>query len=158
MGFLSRLDIPMSGMMAERLRADVIAQNIANANTTRTAEGGPYRRQLTVMAENKPYANIDTSKNIPFGSVLALTMKERMMKKMAGVQVVEIAVDETPFTPVYDPTHPDSDENGYYYKPNVDLAEEQMDMMAATRSWEANNAIYEGLMSLSQKALTIGRG
>jgi flagellar basal-body rod protein FlgC len=158
MGFLPSLDIPVSGMMAQRLRGDIIAQNVANAQTTRTEEGTPYRRQVAVFAENKPYKNIDTTKHIPFGSVLKLSREERYKKKMSGVNVEEVIKDETtPFTPVYDPSHPDADENGYYYLPNVDIAEEQMDMIATTRSYEANNSIYEGLVSMAQKALTLGK-
>lgn len=144
--------------MAQRIRADVIAQNVANATTTRTADGTPYRRQLTVFAEYKPFANIDTTGPIAFGSVLRLSLEERRARKLAGVQAVEIVEDDTPFTPVYDPTHPDANEDGYYLLPNVDIAEEQMDMLATTRSYDANYAIFEGMVSMAQKALTLGRG
>ena len=126
MAFLSSLNIAASGMAAERLRLDVISQNVANAKTTRTEDGTPYRRQVVLFSENK------------------------------GVLVTEIVEDETPLTPVYDPTHPDADENGYYYLPNVDVAEEQMDAMAATRSYEANLAVLNAVKSMAQTALSIG--
>ena len=133
MAFLSSLNIAASGMAAERLRA--------NAKTTRTEDGTPYRRQVVLFSENKG-----------FNSVLEETIAKRKEKiaggvpantvsatKDKGVLVTEIVEDETPLTPVYDPTHPDADENGYYYLPNVDVAEEQMDAMAAERR-EINGA------------------
>jgi flagellar basal-body rod protein FlgC len=144
-------------MMAERIRADVIAQNVANATTTRTEDGTPYKRKMTVFAEYKPYTNIDVHKPIEFGSILKQSLEERRAKRYEGVQAVQIVEDQTPLTPVYDPTHPDANEEGYYYLPNVDVQEEQIDMLAATRAYEANYAIFEGLVSMSQKALTMGK-
>jgi flagellar basal-body rod protein FlgC len=145
-------------MVAQRVRMDVIAQNVAGATLTRTADGTPYRRQITVFSEYTPLSNIDPGSPVEFGSILSQTMAERRAKKLAGVQAVQIVEDQTPFTPVYDPTHPDADESGYYYLPNVDVQEEQIDALAATRSWDANYAIFEGLVSMSQKALLIGKG
>ena len=156
MAFLSSLNIAASGMAAERLRLDVISQNVANAKTTRTEDGTPYRRQVVLFSENKG-----------FNSVLEETIAKRKEKiaggvpantvsatKNKGVLVTEIVEDETPLTPVYDPTHPDADENGYYYLPNVDVAEEQMDAMAATRSYEANLAVLNAVKSMAQTALS----
>ena len=153
MAFLSSLNIAASGMAAERLRLDVISQNVANAKTTRTEDGTPYRRQVVLFSENKG-----------FNSVLEETIAKRKEKiaggvpantvsatKNKGVLVTEIVEDETPLTPVYDPTHPDADENGYYYLPNVD-----MDAMAATRSYEANLAVLNAVKSMAQTALSIG--
>lgn len=154
MAFLSSLNIAASGMAAERLRLDVISQNVANAKTTRTEDGTPYRRQVVLFSENKG-----------FNSVLEETIAKRKEKiaggvpantvsatKNKGVLVTEIVEDETPLTPVYDPTHPDADENGYYYLPNVDVAEEEMDAMAATRSYEANLAVLNAVKSMAQTA------
>ncbi|MDR0804805.1 MAG: flagellar basal body rod protein FlgC [Oscillospiraceae bacterium] len=155
--FLSRLDIATSGMAAQRLRSDVIAQNVANAETTRTIDGTPYRRQVVVFAEIRPYKNIDPDK-ITFGDALKLTLKERLQKKLGGVKVTQIVEDQTPLTPVYDPTHPDADEDGYYYLPNVDVAEEQMDLLATTRSYEASASVYEGLLNMALRTLNLGRG
>lgn len=78
-------------------------------------------------------------------------------EKQEGVLLTKIVEDETPPTPVYDPTHPDADEDGYYYLPNVDVAEEQIDMLAATQSYTANLTIFNSMKSLAQKALTIGQ-
>ena len=178
MAFLSSLNIAASGMAAERLRLDVISQNVANAKTTRTEDGTPYRRQVVLFSENKG-----------FNSVLEETIAKRKEKiaggvpantvsatKNKGVLVTEIVEDETPLTPVYDPTHPDADENGYYYlnlstgKMTVgwekinnkwyyfqgNVAEEEMDAMAATRSYEANLAVLNAVKSMAQTALSIG--
>lgn len=159
MAFLSSMNISASGMAAERLRMDVIAQNVANAKTTRTADGTPYKRQVVLYRENKGFDStldeviakrkhmIET--NGRAGSIPAAKNK--------GVLVTEIVDDPTPLTPVYDPLHPDADENGYYYLPNVDVAEEEMDALAATRSWESNLAVLNAVKSMAQQALSIGQ-
>lgn len=161
MAFLSRLDISLSGMMAQRLRMDVISQNVANAETTNIGDGTPYRRQITVMGENLPYKNIDTDptrlKRGEFGRILSMTLEERRERMLGGVKVMEVVEDETPFTPVYDPSHPDANEEGYYYLPNVDVQEEQMDALAATTSHNANYAMYDAMLTMTKKALTIGK-
>lgn len=169
MSFLSSLNIPVSGMSAQRLRAEIIEQNVANATTTRTSDGTPYVRQVTVFSEEKSYDNIDITgfinKNThtlmkgdsTFGSVLELTLRERNAYTGSGVVVSSIEEDTTPLTPVYDPTHPDADENGYYYLPNVDVAEEELDFVAATNSYTANVTIFNSMKKMLQKALTIGQ-
>ena len=169
MAFLSNLDIAVSGMSAQRMRLDIIAQNIANASTTRTSDGTPYVRQCVVFSEQNQYENVSVkdfvqrrSQNLAteqsgFGSVLEMTLAQRRERKGAGVVVSEIVEDETPLTPVYDPSHPDADEDGYYYLPNVDVEEEQMDALAATNSYDANLTIFNSMKSLAQKALTIGK-
>ena len=163
MAFLSNLDVAVSGMIAQRTRADVIAQNVANAETTRTADGGPYVRQCVVFTENISYDN-DRDSLIEFRSMVAERLNE--LKPLAGkpdefkgegVLLTEIVEDPTPATPVYDPSHPDADEDGYYYLPNVDVAEEQIDMLAATQSYTANLTIFNSLKTLATKALTIGQ-
>ena len=156
MAFLSNLDIALSGMMAQRLRLDVIAQNVANATTTRTAEGGPYVRQNVVFSENKTFKNIDMSDRKSFKDILSMSLAERQEKQYSGVVVTEIVDDPTPPTPVYDPTHPDADEDGYYYLPNVDVEEEEIDALAATQSYESRLTIFNSMKALAQKALTIG--
>ncbi|MDE6725860.1 MAG: flagellar basal body rod protein FlgC [Ruminiclostridium sp.] len=168
MSFLSCLDIPTSGMSAQRLRAEIIEQNVANATTTRTSDGTPYVRQLTVFSEEKAYDNLDImgfiNKNThtlmrgdsTFGSVLEMTLRERNAYTGTGVVVSSIERDPTPLTPVYDPSHPDADENGYYYLPNVDVAEEELDFVAATNSYNANVTIFNSMKKMLQKALTIG--
>ncbi|MDE7280336.1 MAG: flagellar basal body rod protein FlgC, partial [Ruminiclostridium sp.] len=145
-----------------------IEQNVANATNTRTSDGTPYRRQLTVFSEEKAYDNLDImgfiNKNThtlmrgdsTFGSVLAMTLKERNAYRGTGVVVSSIEKDPTPLTPVYDPSHPDADEDGYYYLPNVDVAEEELDFVAATNSYNANVTIFNSMKKMLQKALTIG--
>ncbi|MCL2696921.1 MAG: flagellar basal body rod protein FlgC [Oscillospiraceae bacterium] len=161
MAFLSYLDISVSAMAAQRLRLEVIQHNVANASNTRTASGDPYRRQVVVFGENRPFKNMQPGKNYVknpnFGSILEMTMAQRRERQMAGVQVMRIAEDPTPFTPVYDPSHPHANEEGYYYMPNVDLATEQIDALAATRSYDANLTIFDELKNMATRALTIGR-
>lgn len=151
------MNISVSAMLAQRLRMDVIAQNIANADTTRTEAGGPYVRQVTVFQENVSYTKI-RKPVLEFSTVLKNNIVQRRNLRFEGVQVTQILKDPTPPKPVYDPSHPDADENGYYYLPNVDVAEEQMDALAADNSYQANLTIYNSMKSMAQKALTIGRG
>lgn len=167
MGFLDCLNIPTSGMTAERLRLELIGQNIAFSKVTRTSDGTPYTRQVAVFSEEKEYNNLDIKgfinrkintlpANKAFSSVLQLTMDERNAYTGKGVVVSEIWQDDTPYTPVYDPSHPDADENGYYYLPNVDVEEEQMDAVAASNSYDANLTIFNSMKKMAQQALTIG--
>ncbi|MBP5605638.1 MAG: flagellar basal body rod protein FlgC [Ruminiclostridium sp.] len=166
MAFLGNLDIAVSGMIAERARMDVIAQNVANADTTRTANGGPYIRQNVVFTENRTYhRSPDLSLSaIEFRTVLGQRLEalrglagRGRTQNMQGVLLTQVVEDQTPPTPVYDPTHPDADEDGYYYLPNVDVAEEEIDMLAATQSYSANLTIFNSLKAIANKALTIGR-
>lgn len=163
MSFLSNLDIPVSGMIAERTRLDVIAQNVSNADTTRTEDGTPYVRQMVVFTENKRVVNSRDS-GIVFRSMVADRLNELRglagkVREFAGegVLLTQIVEDQTPPTPVYDPTHPDADEDGYYYLPNVDVPEEQIDALAASQSYTANLTIFNSMKALAQKALTIGQ-
>lgn len=170
MGFLNNLDIAVSGMSAQRLRMDIIAQNVQNATTTRTADGTPYRRQVVVFSADEGYNNLNIREfvhrkvhNIPnedigFGSVLEMTLSQRRERTGRGVVVSEIWEDPTPFTPVYDPSHPDADEDGYYYLPNVDVEEEQLDALPATNAYNASLTIFNSLRKMAQQALTIGKG
>lgn len=168
MAFLSNLDIAVSGLMAQRLRMDIISQNVSNATNTRTMDGTPYVRQMVVFSEDSKYDNLDirdfihrktnsiVKANMPFSSVLQMNMSERNKRTGHGVVVTEIVEDETPLTPVYDPSHPDADEDGYYYLPNVDVAEEQYDWIAATNSYTANLTIFNSAKKMAQQALQIG--
>ena len=169
MGFLNNLDIAVSGMSAQRLRMDIISQNINNATTTRTADGTPYRRQVVVFAEDDGYKNLGIREfidrkvrhlpgdNTSFSSVLEMTLSQRRERATNGVVVTRIWEDPTPFTPVYDPTHPDADEDGYYYLPNVDVEEEQLDALPATNAYNASLTIFNSMKTMAQRALTIGR-
>lgn len=153
----SAFRIATSALTAQRLRMDVIANNVANAETTRTEEGGPYQRQQVVFVANQnnsfttflSSARSDTSTN-EVQSADSLTL--------AGVRVEEILTDDSPGNRVYDPNHPDADEKGFVTYPNVNLATEMTDMLSATRSYEANVTVFNSLKAMALKALDIGRG
>ncbi|MBS4979927.1 MAG: flagellar basal body rod protein FlgC [Lachnospiraceae bacterium] len=147
MSFLSSFDISASGMTAQRQRLDIAAENIANINTTRTAEGDAYRRRMVVLQE-KP--------SVSFRSELQKRMGTESSEK-GGVQVTQIVEDESDLKPVYNPGHPDADENGYVMMPNVDLVKETVDSMSATRSYEANVTAFNAIKLMAQKALEIGK-
>lgn len=140
MGLFDSFRISGSGLTAERLRMDTIANNLANANTTRTEQGGPYRRQMAV-----------------FGAV---EDESKSNKKQigGGVKVVGIVQDPAPPKLVYDPQHPDANENGYVEFPNVSVVTEMVDLITATRAYEANITAINAAKSMALKALDIGRG
>lgn len=144
MAFLDSLNITGSALTAERFRTDIILQNIANQRTTRTEDGGPYRRKQVVFREQQ----------MDFKSQL-----NRALSTSGGGGVVaeEVVESENPFVPVYDPTHPDADEDGYVMMPNVNSAEEMVDLMAATRAYEANVTALNIAKSMTLKALDIGK-
>jgi len=124
MGYFSSLDISASGLTAQRLRMDTISQNIANANTTRTEKGTPYRRK-TVIFEEK-------SSSAPFSDYLSDAGREKIAG--GGVRVARIVEDTSPLKKVYDPGHPDADKDGYVSLPNVDTVTEMVNMISATRA------------------------
>lgn len=150
MSFLSAFDISASGLTAQRQRLDVAAENIANANTTRTESGGPYRRKI-VSLEEKP--NMEGT----FLSELRSRLRQGGTVSKGGVRVSAITEDQRDLYPVYDPEHPDANENGYVMMPNVDLVKETVDGMAATRSYEANITAFNAIKLMAQKALEIGK-
>jgi flagellar basal-body rod protein FlgC len=134
-GFDSSIEVSATGLSAERLAMDVIANNIANVNTTRTPEGGPFKRQLIVFAQKQDQASSNVLDSLDGNSAAA---------QRAGVQAVGIVPDTGPDKLVYDPKHPDADQNGYVHYPNIDVVKEMVDMMAASRAYEANvTAIQE---------------
>ncbi|MDR1836261.1 MAG: flagellar basal body rod protein FlgC [Treponema sp.] len=150
MGIFSAINIASTGLSANRVRLDVIADNMANVNTTRTTEGGPFKRSRVIMRPRveSPYWRS------PF-------LPESMDNGIGrGVRVVEIQKDNTPPRYVYDPTHPDAilsgPRQGYVEMPNVDVVTEMVDMISASRSYEANAAIIEGSKSMFLRALDIG--
>jgi len=151
MGIFNSINIASTGLTANRMRLDVIADNMANVNTTRTTEGGPFRRSRVVMRPmvESPYWRS------PF---LPDTLDNGLGK---GVRVVEVQKDRaTEPRYVYDPTHPDAiltgPHEGYVEMPNVDVVTEMVDMISASRSYEANAAIIEGSKMMFQRALDIG--
>ena len=151
MGLFTAINIASSGMSAQRTRTDVISDNIANASTTRTAEGGPFRRSRTIMRPRveSPYWRS------PF-------LPECLDNGVGqGVKIAEIQKDyKSENKLVYDPTHPDAIKSGpragYVEMPNVDIVTEMVDMIAAARAYEANASVIEGSKTMFQRALDIG--
>lgn len=147
MGYLSALDTGASALTAQRLRMDTISQNIANANTTRTENGTPYRRKVVTFEERSP--------NVPFSEYLTKSSKDKVAG--SGVRVSGIVEDNSTFKKTYDPGHPDADEEGYVDMPNVDVITEMVNMISATRAYEANVTSINSTKSMALKALEIGR-
>lgn len=145
MDFLSSLNISGSGLTAQKLRMDVISQNIANAEVTRTETGSPYRRKMVVLS------SIDGSGS--FRDALEQATKV----KTSGVQVQSVIEDQSALVPVYNPSHPDADEEGYVMLPNVNTAQEMIDMLGASRAYEANVTAFNATKAMVLKALEIGR-
>ncbi|MBF8984286.1 flagellar basal body rod protein FlgC [Lutibacter sp. B2] len=147
MSLFNSVNVSASGLTAQRLRMDVISKNIANANTTRTANGMPYRRQMPVFKEKtgnfKFSESLDAAKGkVNFGN---------------GVEVIDVVEDKSPFKRIYDPGHPDADKDGYVKMPNVDIVTEMINMISATRAYEANVTAMNAAKSMAMKALEIGK-
>lgn len=145
MSAMNGMNVSASGMTAQRLRMDIISQNIANVNTTRDEHGKAYQRKAVVFAE----------KNMtPFGEVLLNTVGT----VGNGVKVTKIVADDkTPMKKVYDPAHPDADEEGYVTFPNVNVVQEMTDMISATRSYEANVTAFNATKNMALKGLEVGK-
>lgn len=148
--WFSALESSASGMTAERLRMDVVANNIANVNTTRTADGGPYRRQMVVLGSRPSFASV-LQENLQGGQAEPADLVGR------GVRVLEVTGDQRPFKLKYDPSHPDADQNGYVQLPNVDVTTEMVDLISASRAYEANVTAMNAFKSMVTAALQIGR-
>lgn len=133
--------ISASGLRAQRLRMDVIAANLANAQSTQSPDGGPYRRR-DVLLESNPGS--------PFGDVLGAARAE-------AVRVARVVADNRPPRMQHAPGHPDADANGFVAMPNVNVVSEMVDMMAATRAYEANVTAINATKRVLQAALEIGR-
>ena len=142
MSFLNSLNITGSALTAQRYRMDIISQNIANADTTKTAEGTPYKRQQVVLKER---------------GFKEMLKGEMTTNEGGGVFVEKVVENENPCVPVYDPTHPHADENGYVMMPNVNKTEEMVDLMAASRAYEANITALSVVKAMAMKALEIGK-
>lgn len=145
MAIFSGMNINASGMSAQRLRMDVISENIANADTTRTKTGGPYVRKNVILTEKVSMEN-------SFGQVLNRTING----VGNGVKATAIVNDtDTDMNLVYDPSHPDADENGYVLYPNVNVVTEMTDLIDATRSFEANATAFDASKTIASKGLSI---
>lgn len=152
MSFLSTLDIAASGLTAQRERMDIAAQNMANIDTTRTANGEPYRRRLVVFEERE--MNFRTALERE-AFKLSGGLARNNSQVGGGVRVQEIIEDPSDFIPVYNPSHPDADEDGYVMMPNVDRAEEMVDLMAASRSYDSNITVVNIIKAMAMKAAEI---
>lgn len=147
MGMFTAFDINASGLTAQRYRMDIIAENVANANTTRTADGTPYVRKVVTFAEK--------SGGTAFSHVLDDTMNSY---SGSGVKVSGVYEDKvTEMNMVYDPSHPDADENGYVLYPNVNIITEMTNLIDATRAYEANATAFTATKSMALKGLELGK-
>ncbi len=144
MGIFDVLRISASGLKAQRTRMEVVASNIANVHTTRTEEGGPFRKKEVVFTTQ------DVSEGITFGSLFQQKVEE-------GVNVEEVKESTRPFEQTHDPYHPDADANGYVTYPNVNVMEEMADMVAATRAYEANVNVINNTKEMFNRSLEIGK-
>ncbi|MCA1009229.1 flagellar basal body rod protein FlgC [Halobacillus halophilus] len=153
MGIFDAMNTSASGLTAQRLRMDVASSNVANANSTRAqrneeGEWEPYRRKMVVFEPN----------SVSFKSHLEnASRRSTHHGSSQGVKASTIAEDETPFKQVFNPNHPDANSEGYVQTPNVDPLQEMVDMMSATRSYEANVTSLNASKSMLMKALEIGR-
>ena len=134
-GNISATDIAVGGIRAQRIRMNVIAQNIANAQTTRTEQGGPFRRQLAVFE--------------------AESIGRQLNEDSVGVRVSKIVSDDSPFRQVFDPSHPDANEDGVVLYPNVNISIEMINMLSAQRAYEANINVITSGKRMAAKALEI---
>ena len=155
MAFLSTMNIIGSGMTAQQIRLDVISENITNLSTTRTEEGeGPYRRKtITFEAQS---GRDDFRNALARAARHFRTVSNRGYETAGGVRVTEIGEDESEFPIVYDPTHPDANEEGYVEMPNITLVKEVTDAMAASQAFNANVTAFNALKQVVQRGLDIG--
>ena len=147
------MNVAGSALTANRLWMDTIAGNLANVNTTRTPDGGPYVRRVPIFQESLSAA-IDERNRRVFSPTDALAGPHAS----SGVRVIDVAQDDTPPRLAYQPDHPDANEEGYVAYPNVNVVREMADMMVASRAYEANLTVVETGKALWNGALDIMRG
>ncbi len=150
MSFFSSLNTSGTALTAQSLRMDIISQNMANIDTTRTAEGGPYKRKTVIFSE------ISNDKN-SFRSMFNTVLSNETTNSLSGVKVEKIEVDNSEGPKEYNPNHPDADENGYVTKPNVNVVEEMVNMISANRAYEANITAVNITKGMINKTLEIGK-
>jgi flagellar basal-body rod protein FlgC len=143
--FLNALDISSSGLASQRVRMNLIAMNLSHMQTTRTPEGGPYRRKMPIF---------DTQ---PLFQGFRGRMKDSLDRELEDVQVNEVVQDRRDFKMVFDPSHPDADEFGYVLMPNINVVEEMVEMISAKRGYEANVTAVKASQNMALKALEILR-
>jgi len=149
MDLITAMEISASGLSAQRTRLNIISMNLANAQTTRTADGGPYRRRVAVFTAQPFVSHLERSMDVP--------PYPPGQDPRRGVLVKEISLDDSPLPMVYDPTHPDADQDGYVRMPNVNTVNEMVNMITASRSYEANVTAVNASKNMALKALEIGR-
>ena len=145
MDFMTAFDISASGLSADRTRINTISMNLANAKTTRTAQGGPYRRRSVVQQT----ADVDD----PF----SIHMRSALDRAVQGVRVSAVTMDNRPFKRVYEPGNPDANAEGYVMYPDINVVEEMANLMTAQRNYEANVTTVDAVKGMYIKALDIGR-
>lgn len=143
MGFFNSINVSASGLTAERLRMDLISENIANANVTRTPSGTPYRRKVAIFRSQEA----DSFQAILSGKTLTGN----------GVEIAGIVEDQSPFKKEYNPDHPDADIDGYVNLPNVEVVNEMINLISASRAYEANITAVNTTKAMAMKALEIGK-
>ncbi len=144
MGFFSTISAITSGLSAQRVRMDVVSANVANIDTTRTPEGGPYLRRVVRFA---------SADQVPFAAFI----RRFTGAPAAGVVLAQVGIDAvTPTRQVYDPAHPDANADGYVELPNVDLVTEMTDLVSANRSYQANATVLNAIKQMALRALDIG--
>jgi flagellar basal-body rod protein FlgC len=147
MGVFSSFDVSASGMTAQRYRMDIIAENVANADTTRTADGTPYRRKVVTFEEK--------GDRLTFNHILNVQRREFQTN---GVKVAGVTEDHaTDMIMAYDPAHPDADENGYVTYPNVNIVTEMTNLIDASRAYEANSTAFGASKSIAMKGLQMSQ-
>lgn len=149
MSIFNSMRISGSAMTAERLRMDVISNNIANSQTTRTEDGGAYRRKQVVFQAQE-------QQGVPI-SRFRREVDLSNQTQLAGVRVTRIVEDDENMSRTYDPSHPDADGEGFVEMPNVDITTEMVDLMAASKAYQANITVVQTTKSMAQAALQIGR-
>ena len=145
MDFMTAFDISASGLSADRTRINTISMNLANAKTTRTAQGGPYRRRSVVQQA--------TDVDDPF----SIHMRSALDRAVQGVRVSAVTMDNRPFKRVYEPGNPDANAEGYVMYPDINVVEEMANLMTAQRNYEANVTTVDAVKGMFVKALEIGR-
>jgi flagellar basal-body rod protein FlgC len=145
MSLFGALSVSASGMAAQRTRAELLTENLANSETTRTAEGGPYRRQDAVF-ETQPQSS-------PFSSVF----QDQLGEGMTGVQVSDIVLDSSPPDKRYIPGHPDADASGYVSFPHISPAEDMVDLLSSARGYEANVAAMSAVKGMISSSIDLLR-
>ena len=145
MDFMTAFDISASGLSADRTRINTISMNLANAKTTRTVQGGPYRRRSVVQQA--------TEVDDPF----SIHMRSALDRAVQGVRVSAVTMDNRPFKRVYEPGNPDANAEGYVMYPDINVVEEMANLMTAQRNYEANVTTVDAVKGMFIKALDIGR-